>query len=187
MEKDIEKAIEVLYNGGLILYPTDTVWGIGCDATKPEAVQKIYDLKKRTDAKSMLILVSNLNRINSYSDSVPDVALDIIEMANKPTTIIFDDAKNLAQNLINKDGSIGIRVPDDKFCQLLLRRFKRPVVSTSANITGEKNALNFNAISKAIKEGVDYVVKFKQEQAVSSKPSSIIKIAGNGEISIIRK
>jgi len=186
MEKDIEKAIETLHNGGVILYPTDTIWGIGCDATNAEAVKKVYEIKQRADSKSLIILVNGVNRVYSYTDSVPDVALDIMELATKPTTVIFDSAKNLPELLISDDGSIAMRVPDDEFCQKLLTRFKRPIVSSSANISGEKSPDSFSQISDNLIDNVDFVVKYKQNESSKRKSSSIIKVKGDGQISIIR-
>ncbi len=187
IKEDIEKSLAVLNAGGLILYPTDTVWGIGCDATNPEAVAKIYALKQRNPNKSMLILLDNINKIYNYVDDVPEIALDIIELADKPTTVIFSNAKNLADNLIAEDGSIGIRIVDADFCNRLLARFKKPIVSTSANISAEPSPQNFSEISDEIKEKIDYIVQWQQTNSVSIKPSSVIKIDAGGLIKIIRK
>ena len=187
MTNEINKAIEILKVGGVILYPTDTIWGIGCDATNENAVAKIYEIKKRNDAKSMIILLDNLNKIYSYSDAVPDIALDIIEMANNPTTVIFSEAKNLAKNLINKDGSIAIRVAQDEFCKKLIQRFKKPIVSTSANVSGEFSPQNFSEISEEIKNNVDFITNLFHNKKEKNKPSGIIKVGKNNEISIIRE
>lgn len=187
MQEDINKAIEVLNNGGIILYPTDTIWGIGCDATNEDAVKKIYQLKQRNDSKSMLILLNNINFIRSYADDVPEVALDIVEISEKPVTIIYSNAKNLAKNLIAEDGSIGIRITQEEFTDKLLQKFKKPIVSTSANISGERSPINFEEISEEIKENVDYIVQYKQTQNMLPTPSSIIKINSNNEIKIIRE
>lgn len=187
MQEDIKKALEVLKNGGLILYPTDTVWGIGCDATNEEAVKKIYALKQREDSKSMLVLLENPNRINSYIQEVPEIAWDLIDAADKPMTIIYPGAKNLAKNLLAEDNSIGIRLTEEAFTMELILKFRKPIVSTSANISGEASPQNFSEISQTIKDGVDYVVKYRQEEMTKSNPSSIIKLGTRGEIKIIRE
>lgn len=187
MKEDIKNAVEVLKNGGIILYPTDTIWGIGCDATNEEAVKKIYELKKREDSLSMLVLLENPNRINSYIQEVPEIAWDLIDASDKPMTIIYPNAKNLAKNLVAKDNSIGIRLTEEKFSSELIFRFKKPVVSTSANISGEASPQNFSEISDVIKEGVDYIVGFRQEDIKKASPSSIIKLGLSGEIQIIRE
>jgi L-threonylcarbamoyladenylate synthase len=186
MNEDIKKAIEVLKNGGIILYPTDTVWGIGCDATNEDAVKKIYTLKGREDSKSMLVLLENPNRINSYVHEVPEIAWDLIDAADKPMTIIYPEAKNLAKNLIADDNSIGIRLTEERFSSDLIQRFRKPLVSTSANISGETSPSNFSEISDKIKEGVDYIVNFRQEEKTMNTPSSIIKLGVSGEIQVIR-
>lgn len=188
MKEDIKNALEVLRNGGIILYPTDTIWGIGCDATNKEAVKRIYDLKKREDNKSMIVLIDSLGRLNSYIEDIPDIAYDLFEVSDKPLTIILEGAKNLAENVINiEDKSIGIRIPDENFCQKIIQQFKKPIVSTSANISGEPSAQNFNEISCEIIENVDYVVKYRQDDSSKASPSGIIKIAQNGEVKIIRE
>lgn len=184
---DIEKALETLFSGGIILYPTDTVWGLGCDATKPDAVAKVRKIKQAEDDKSMLIILNNINRIYSYSDAVPEVALDLIEIADKPTTVIFSEAKNLAENLPAADGSIGIRVVNEAFCNKLLQKFKKPIVSTSANITGKKTPSYYRQISEEVKQKVDYIVRYRQEEITGAQASSIIKIAADSSIKIIRK
>ncbi len=187
MQEDIKKTLEVLKNGGIILYPTDTIWGIGCDATNQEAVERIYQIKKREDSKSMLVLMENPALLDRYVDEVPDVAWDLVEIATTPLTVIYPKAKNLAQNLIAADGSIGIRFTKEEFTSQLLRRFRRPLVSTSANISGEKSPAFFDQISEEIKEKVDYVVEYRQDDTSEAKPSSIIKLGPGGEIDIIRK
>lgn len=186
MHNDIKIAIDVLNKGGLILYPTDTIWGIGCDATNEAAVKKVYNLKKRVDTKSMLVLVDNTARLSQYIRDIPEVALELIDVAEKALTIIYPGAKNLAPNLIADDGSIGIRVVNDKFCQELIRRFKKPVVSTSANVSGVRSPEVFSEISEAIKSGVDYTVSWKQQINIPGQPSSIIKLGIGGEIKILR-
>ncbi len=186
MQEDINKAIEILQKGGIILYPTDTIWGIGCDATNKEAIKKVLKIKKSKNSKSMLILLNNTGRIYSYVENVPDVAIEIAEISDKPTTIIFPNAKNLPDNLIAEDGSIGIRITKEEFSSKLLQKFKKPIVSTSANISGEQTPLIFSQISEEIKKNVDYIVNFNQEKTNLPKPSSIIKIGINGEVQIIR-
>lgn len=187
MEEDLNKAYETLKKGGIILYPTDTIWGIGCDATNEKAVEGIFEIKKRADHKSMLVLLNNINFIHSYIHEVPEIALDIVEIAEKPTTIIYPGAKNLAKNLIAEDGSIGIRITKEKFTNKLLDKFRKPIVSTSANISDEKSPINFKDISDHIKNSVDYIVKYKQDDTFKSKPSAIIKIGLSNEIEIIRE
>lgn len=187
MKKDIDKCLEVLNNGGVILYPTDTIWGLGCDATNPEAVQKIYEIKQRSDQKSLLVLLDHPGKIPSYVHEVPEIAWDLIDLSEKPLTIIYSDAKNLAKNLIAEDGSIGIRISTDPFNQKLIQRFKRPLVSTSANISGDKAPGNFSEISEEILSAVDYVVEWRQDDYEKAKASSILKLKPNGEIKIIRE
>lgn len=186
MKEDIKKAVEILNKGGIILYPTDTIWGIGCDATNEEAVKKIYDLKKRTDSKSMLVLLDNPNRLRSYVDTVPEIAWDLIETSDKPMTIIYPNAKNLAKNLVAEDNSIGIRITNEEFSAELAFRFRKPIVSTSANISGNSSAKNFSEIDQEIIDNVDYVVKYKQNDNTKNSASSIIKLGVGGEIKIIR-
>ena len=183
---DLIKALAVLREGGVILYPTDTVWGIGCDATNPTAVQKIYKIKQREDTKSMLILMENSNLLNAYIDEVPEIAWELIDVTDKPLTIIYPGAKNLAPNLIAPDGSIGIRITGEAFTQQLIQRFRKPIVSTSANISGLKTPQNFSEISDDIINAVDHVVKYRQEDLSKSAPSSILKLGRGGQIEIIR-
>lgn len=184
---DIVKAVEVLRSGGIILYPTDTIWGIGCDATNTAAVKRIYEIKQRQDTKSMLVLMENPNLLNSYISEVPEIAWELIEVADTPLTIIYPGAKNLAINLVANDGSIGIRITNEAFTQQLIQRFRKPVVSTSANISGQKSPQNFAEISEEIKKSVDYTVKFRQDDLSRSNPSGIIKLGLGGQIQIIRK
>ena len=187
MHDDIVKALEVLKNGGIILYPTDTIWGIGCDATNEKAVQRVYEIKNRKDTKSMLVLMENPALLDRYVDDVPDVAWDLVEITSKPLTIIYPHAKNLAKNLIAEDGSIGIRFTKEEFTTKLLQRFRRPIVSTSANISGEKSPTVFDEISDEIKSQVDYIVTFRQDDHSPAQPSGIIKLGSGGRIDIIRK
>ncbi|MDR1055172.1 MAG: threonylcarbamoyl-AMP synthase [Prevotellaceae bacterium] len=187
MKEEIQKAVEVLRKGGIILYPTDTIWGIGCDAANTIAIEKIYTLKKRTDSKSMLALVDNADRISHYVKKIPHIARDLIELSNKPLTIIYPDAVNLPDNLLAEDGSIGIRVVQHEFCQQLIFTLNRPLVSTSANVSGEKIPSTFAEISDEIINSVDYVIDPRFEEKVTHKPSSIIKLGISGEVKIIRK
>ncbi len=187
MNDDIKKAIDVLNSGGVILYPTDTIWGLGCDATNKDAVEKIFKIKKRSESKSMLILLNNIGSVYSYVEQVPEIAFDIIELSDKPVTVIFPGAKNLADNLIAKDGSIGIRIPRENFTEQLLQKFRKPIVSTSANIADTETPLNFVQISEEIKNNVDYIVEYKQNDLSSGKSSSIIKIGLNNEVKVIRE
>ena len=185
--EDINQALETLKSGGLILYPTDTIWGIGCDATNAEAVEKVFALKGRDKSKSMLILLHNDNQLASYVKDIPEVAYELIEATERPMTIIYSGAKNLAANAIADDGSIGIRVVNHPFCQQLLQRFRKPIISTSANLSGQPSATNFDEIAEEIKDGVDYVVKFGQRELSKGKPSIIMKLDPSGKFEFIRK
>ena len=187
MNDDIIRSVEILRAGGLILYPTDTVWGIGCDAANLDAVERIYRLKKRSDRRSMLILLGNESWLQQYVKEIPEIAWQLLDVSDKPLTIIYPGAKNLASNLIAENGSIGIRLPNDEFCQKLLNRFRRPIVSTSANITGLDTPASFREISQEIRDGVDYVVNYKQDVLLNSSPSSVIELGLGGEIHVIRK
>lgn len=185
MTEEINNSIKVLKEGGLILYPTDTVWGIGCDATDPEAVKKVYALKKREDSKALICLVANQAMLERHVKQVPDVAYDIMDLATKPTTIVFDEPIGVAQNLIAKDNTLAIRVASDKFCQYLINKFGKPIVSTSANISGKPTPKQFKEISSKILEGVDYIVNQNQDK-IMEQPSSIIKLDNEGVVKIIR-
>jgi len=187
VKADIDKALEVLNNGGIILYPTDTIWGIGCDATNADAVKRIYELKQRADSKSMLVLLDNAARLASYVEEIPEVAYDLIDLTNKPLTIIYDGAKNLASNLIAEDGSIGIRITSEEFSKTLCQRFRKPIVSTSANVSGEPSPACFADISEAIKAGVDYIVGYRQDDTKKASPSGIIKLGASGQVKVIRE
>lgn len=187
LKDEIKKACDVMQKGGVILYPTDTVWGIGCDATNEEAVKKVYEIKKREDSKAMLVLVDNPVKVDFYVQEVPAVAWDLIDMTTKPLTIIYDGARNLAQNLIAEDGSLGIRVTEEEFSKQLCFRFRKAVVSTSANISGEPTPMTFAEISEEIKQAVDYIVDYRQNEKANSKPSSIIKLGKGGTVKVIRQ
>lgn len=186
MQTEIENTLAILKKGGLILYPTDTVWGIGCDATQPAAIEKVYALKKRTNDKSLICLVSDLKMLEEHVEKVPQAAYDILKFSKQPTTIIYDDPIRIAENLIAEDNSLAIRVVKDKFCENLLRKFKRPIVSTSANISGETAPLCFQEISKEILDGVDYIVNLQHDKK-SGKPSTIIKLKNDGTVRVIRE
>lgn len=183
---DIRKACEVMEKGGVILYPTDTIWGIGCDATNEEAVKRIFEIKHRADSKAMLILIDTAAKLNYYVKDVSDVAWDLIDLADKPMTIIYDGARNLAPNLLAEDGSVGIRVTNESFSKHLCQRFRKAIVSTSANISGNPSPANFSEISEEIKQAVDYIVENRRDEKTEAKPSSIIKLSAKGEIKIIR-
>lgn len=187
MNEDIKQAIEVMRNGGVILYPTDTIWGIGCDATNAEAVKRVYDIKKRADSKAMLVLVDSSAKVDFYVKDVPPVAWDLIELTTKPLTIIYDGARNLAPNLLAEDGSVGIRVTDETFSKQLCFRFRKAIVSTSANLSGEPSPANFSEISEEVKQAVDYIVTFRQDDMSRPKPSSIIKLGAGGTVKVIRE
>ncbi len=185
--EDIKNAIEVMKKGGVILYPTDTVWGIGCDATNAQAVAKVYQIKQRDDSKALICLVDTDVRMQRYVRNVPNVAWDIMELATKPITVILDDAVNLAPNLIAEDGSIAMRITKEPFSHELCYRFQKPLVSTSANISGQPAASNYCDISQNLLDAVDYVCHSRRQEHKPHTPSSIIKLNKNGEVSIIRK
>lgn len=187
MKDEIKKACEVMQNGGVILYPTDTVWGIGCDATNEEAVKRVYEIKQRSDSKAMLVLVDSPVKVDFYVKDVPSVAWDLIELTTKPLTVIYDGARNLAPNLIAEDGSVGIRVTGEEFSKQLCFRFRKAIVSTSANISGQPAPAVFSEISDDIKNAVDYIVDYRREETGHPKPSSIIKLGQKGEVKIIRE
>lgn len=187
VNKEIKKALEVLNAGGVILYPTDTVWGIGCDATNEEAVKRVYEIKKRVDSKALLLLVDSDVKVDFYVEEVPSVAWDLLEVADKPLTVIYEGARNLAPNLLAEDGSVGIRITHEEFSKQLCFRFRKAIVSTSANISGDPTPRCFDEISEEIKEMVDYVVDYRREDTSKPKPSSILKLGKGGEITIIRK
>lgn len=185
-EEDIKKAVEVLRQGGVILYPTDTVWGIGCDATNAEAVAKVYAIKRRNDSKALICLVDSDARLQRYVRSVPPVAWDLLDAAIKPTTVILDGAVNLAPNLIAEDGSIALRITKEEFSRQLCFRFQKALVSTSANISGEPAAQNYRDISEELLQSVDYVCWSRRNEHKPHTPSSIIKLGPTGEVTIIR-
>ena len=186
-EQDIRNAVEAMRKGGVILYPTDTIWGIGCDATNAEAVRKVYDIKQRDDSKALICLVDSDARLQRYVRNVPDVAWQLIDCVDKPTTLILDGAVNLAPNLIAPDGPIGIRITKEPFSHELCFRFQKAIVSTSANISGEPAAQNYGDIDPRILEQVDYVCWSRRQEHKPHAPSSIIKLGSDGEVQVIRK
>ena len=190
-EEDIKQAVETMRKGGVILYPTDTVWGIGCDATNAEAVKRVYEIKQRDDSKALICLVDSDARMQRYFRNVPDVAWQLVDSLKegdgKPTTLILDGAINLADNLIAEDGSVGIRITNEPFSKELCFRFQKAIVSTSANISGEPAAQNYCDIDPRIIEAVDYVCWSRRQEHKPHTPSSIIKLKENGEVTVIRK
>jgi len=185
-DNDIIQSLKTLRQGGLFLYPTDTIWGIGCDATNPEAVQKIFHLKQRSESKSMIVLLADQKDINRYTSHPEHFITEYLKKTTKPTTIIYEGALGLAENLISEDGSIAIRIVREDFCRHLIKRFRKPIVSTSANISGHDTPQNFEEISERIKKGVDYIVKYRQNDNQMAKASSMIRFSKSGIPTIIR-
>ena len=186
IEDDVNECVEVMKNGGLILYPTDTIWGIGCDATNAEAVKKVYELKQRADNKALIVLLDSMEHLDHYVVNVPEMAYELLDVAVKPLTIIYDGAYNLAPNLLGDNDSVGIRIPHEEFCHKLCECFGKPVVSTSANISGGATAHFFDEIDSKIKEGVDYVVKYRQDDKKPHEASNIIMLKEDGSFKILR-
>lgn len=186
-EEDLRSALKVLKEGGVILYPTDTVWGLGCDATNNIAVEKIFSIKKRADSKSLIILVDSEPMLGRYVKEIPEAADQIIEVSDTPVTIIYPEGKNLAEGVCSEDGSVGIRICNDEFCNELISRFRKPVVSTSANISGKPTPSFFDEIEEEVIKTVDYTVKYKQYDRQKHTPSPVIKFDKNGVLKIIRK
>jgi len=187
MEEEVRITVEYLKKGKVILYPTDTIWGIGCDATMSRSVDRIYKLKKRYDSKSMIVILDHADKLVRYVKKVPPVAYDLIERYDEPLTIIYPQAKNVASNVIAEDGSLAIRVVKDEFCRRMLSLFNNPVVSTSANLSGEPAPVSFSKISEEIIKGVDHVVNYNRQNIIRTKPSTIIRIQDNGEFEVIRR
>ena len=185
MHEEVNRTLEVLKSGGVILYPTDTVWGIGCDASNPEAIERIYEIKKRHESKALLCLVSDFKMLNQFVESVPEVAYDIHKYANKPTTIIYDKPIRVAENLVAADDTLAIRVTSDPFCKNLIRKLRKPLVSTSANISGAPTAETYDAITDEIRAAVDYIVDWNRNNK-KAKPSAIIKLSNDGAVKVIR-
>lgn len=186
-DEDLREAVETLRRGGVILYPTDTVWGLGCDATCSEAVRRIYEIKRRADSKALITLVGDVTDLYRYVSDVPDIALSLIELSAKPLTIVYDKGVNLAPELLSADGSVGIRVSRERFSSQLCRKLRRPVVSTSANRSGEATPAIFDEISPEIRAAVDYVVSYRQDDRRQAVPSSVIKLGSDSTVKIIRQ
>ena len=187
MRQEVERAVAVLRSGGVILYPTDTVWGLGCDATNAEAVAKIYELKRSADKKSMLVLCASADMVVRYVNRAPGIAFEVMELATEPLTLILPGAAGVAANLVPEEGTLGVRVPDHAFCSSMLRAFGRPVVSTSVNISGEPAALSLAEAPRELVEGVDFVVNPRFEGRPTRKPSSIVAFTEDGAVNVIRK
>ena len=185
-KEDIRRAVEVMNNGGIILYPTDTIWGLGCDATNADAVRRIYEIKQRTDAKALISLVDSETKVQFYVKEVPEVAWDVMELSERPMTVVFDGGRNLAPNLLAEDGSVAIRITKEAFSKELCMRMKRAIVSTSANISGQPAPRCFSEISEEIKGAVDYICTSRQDEPPTQTASSIIKLGAGGEVTIIR-
>lgn len=185
-KEDIRRAVEVMNKGGIILYPTDTIWGLGCDATNADAVRRIYEIKQRTDAKALISLVDSETKVQFYVKEVPEVAWDVMELSERPMTVVFDGGRNLAPNLLAEDGSVAIRITKEAFSKELCMRMKRAVVSTSANISGQPAPRCFSEISEEIKKAVDYICTSRQDEPPTQTASSIIKLGAGGEVTIIR-
>jgi L-threonylcarbamoyladenylate synthase len=185
-QDEIKRCIDVLREGGLILYPTDTIWGIGCDATNPDAVKRVYELKKRDDSKALIVLLDDAGKLNRYVREVPEVAWDLIDNSDRPITIIYSGVLNLAKNLMASDGTAAIRITSDEFCKQLIYKFGKPLVSTSANISGEPFGGRFQDVSSDILNGVDHTVDLHKNRPVGP-PSSIIKLDPSGKFEIIRR
>ncbi len=184
---DIKKAVDVLKQGGVILYPTDTIWGLGCDARNADAVRRIYEIKKREDSKAMICLVDSPNRLQKYFRNIPEVAWDLIDYAERPLTLILDNAVNVAPNLVAEDGSLGMRVTKEQFSQQLCFKFQSALVSTSANISGQPSPKSFYDIPEEITSKVDYIVQFARGRKSDGRPSSIIKLTEDGSVTVIRR
>ena len=184
--RDATEAVKVLRSGGVILYPTDTVWGLGCDATNAQAVHRIYEIKQRAENKSLIILVNSVPMLERYVDNPPEVALQMAELSERPMTVIYDRGRSLAEGVASADGSVGVRVCSDPFCDALITGLRKPLVSTSANISGNSTPAIFDEISEEVKGAVDYVCLWRQDDRSRSKPSSVIKVSGNGVVKIIR-
>lgn len=186
LNAEIENSLKVLESGGTLLYPTDTVWGLGCDATNTKAVEKIYKIKIRTEAKSLIVLLDDFEKLYTYIEKVPDITADLLASITNPVTIIYSNAKKLASNVVASDGTIAIRIVKDDFCKELIRQYGKPIVSTSANISGHEAPAVFSQIGDEIKNAVDYIVKYKQDYFNRSKPSTIIRLRDDGMYTIIR-
>ena len=186
-EEDILPALSTLRSNGIILYPTDTIWGLGCDATSQEAVDKIFRLKSREENKSLLVLVNNEQMLERYVHDIPEIAFELISVSEDPLTLIYPKGRNLAKGVCSNDGSVGIRICRDEFCSQLISRFRKPIVSTSANFSGKPSPVSFNEIEKELIESVDYIVKYRQDDRRLKSASPVIKLSADGTIKIIRK
>jgi L-threonylcarbamoyladenylate synthase len=187
LKEEVAKALKVVQDGGIILYPTDTIWGIGCDAANTEAVKKIFALKQRDETKSMIILLDTENKLESYIQEVPSIAYDLIEYAENPLTLVMPGAKNISPALIAADGSVGLRIAKHDFCRQLIQRLRKPLVSTSANISGKPSPQTFDEVEQEIIDGVDYVVNLEQHNAGKKKPSTIMRLNPDGRFEFIRR
>lgn len=187
LQADLTACVRTLREGGLILYPTDTIWGIGCDATSDEAVRRVYALKQRADHKAMLTLADSPGRVMGYVGAIPDIAWDLIELSDRPLTIIYPHGRNLAPSLLGPDGSVGIRVTRERFSHALCERFRRPIVSTSANLSGQAAPGCYDEVSQEIIRGVDYVVHYRRTDRSTARPSGIIRLGADGTIQVIRE
>lgn len=187
LREEVTRALKVVQEGGIILYPTDTIWGIGCDATNTEAIKKIYQLKQRDEAKSMIILLDTNHKLESYIQEVPSIAYDLIEYAENPLTLVMPGAKNVSPALISADGSVGVRVVKHDFCQQLIQRLRKPLVSTSANISGKSSPQNFGQVAQEVIDGVDYVVDLEQHDNERKNPSTIMRLQPDGRFEFIRR
>jgi L-threonylcarbamoyladenylate synthase len=184
---DITESLNTLKSGGVILYPTDTIWGLGCDATNSSAVEKIFKIKSRIGSKSLLILVNNEHMLDRYVKDIPEISFELISVADTPLTIIYPEGKNLAPGVCSDDGSVGVRICHEEFCSELINRFRKPIVSTSANLSGSPSPGHFGEIDKALIEKVDYVVKYRQDDRQKHSASPVIKFEKDGSLKIIRK
>jgi L-threonylcarbamoyladenylate synthase len=184
---DLTAALKVLRSGGVILYPTDTVWGLGCDATNARAVQRIFEIKQRAENKSLIILVNSVAMLERYVSNPPEVALEMAELSERPLTVVYDSGKSLAEGVASSDGSVGVRVCTEPFCDALIDALRRPLVSTSANISGSGAPAIFDEISEEVKGAVDYVCLWRQDDRSRARPSSVIKVSGNGVVKILRE
>lgn len=186
-EEDIKASLITLRNGGVILYPTDTIWGLGCDATNPSAVEKIFNIKSRSLSKSMIVLVDGERMLERYVNDIPEISYELTAVSDTPLTVIYPNGRNLAPGVCSEDGSVGIRICKDEFCSELITRFRKPIISTSANLSGRPSPENFGHIEKPVVEAVDFVVKYRQDDRRKDTPSPVIKLEKNGTIKIIRK
>jgi L-threonylcarbamoyladenylate synthase len=187
LDEDINNSLVTLKKGGIILYPTDTIWGLGCDATNPRAVDRIHKIKSRDNNKSLVILVDGVNMLERYVRNIPEIVFELITVSDNPLTIIYPEGKNLAEGVCSLNGSVGIRICHDKFCSKLLSRFRKPIVSTSANLSGKPSPQNFSEVEMAVIESVDFVVKYRQDDLHKYSASSVVKVEKNGIIKIIRE